>query len=315
MATTGPAKLIVRLADGKTQAFDLGEQTMHIGRDPSCEISIPSQFVSRHHARISAAGDGFLIQDEGSKNRLHINGRLALDPHPLAHGDRVQIGDVLLTFEAAPVEPEDPLATAVYELAPIAVQAGAAEGIPAREASGGALRESRPAGTWSILYTDLVGHTRQVTAMGDVAGQRWLHTHNTLLRRQFERYEGLVDKGLGDGFLVTFASGRRAVQCAVAIQRELAGYNREHPDAPILVRIGLHTGEVLKEGDELFGSAVILAARVMAKAGAGEILVSDLMRRLIQGTGEFPILDRGSFVLKGFPQRQRLYEVRWQTES
>lgn len=306
MPVPGLAKLTVQLKDGTTQEYELGDQVMHIGRAASCEIAIPSDFVSRRHAMISPANGRFIIEDERSTNGLNINGHIVKEPHPLTSGDRVRLGDVLLTFEEA--TDDDPFATAIYSV-PSMLQPVVAE---THEPATGAGRVSRPAGTWTILYTDLVAHTSQVTRLGDVAGQRWLHTHNSLLRREFERFDGLEDKALGDGFLVTFASARRAVQCAVAIQRELSTYNGAHPDAPIRVRMGMHTGEVLKEGDELFGSAVILAARVIAKAGGGEILISELLYRLIQQTGEFPIVDRGSHVLKGFPGRQRLYEIKWQ---
>ena len=81
------------------------------------------------------------------------------------------------------------------------------------------------------------------------------------------------------------------------------------------VRAGLHTGEVLREENELFGNAVILASRVMARASADEILMSELMYRLVQPTGEFSIVDRGLFAIKGLPQRQHLFVVSWQEEA
>jgi class 3 adenylate cyclase len=300
MPASGPAKLIVRMPDGTTHEYELtGDRVLHIGRAADREISIPSDYVSRRHAMISPTDGRFVIKDDGSTNGLLINGRLVREPHPLASGDRVQVGDVVLIYEEESAD--DPFATAIYEQSPAIAEV--------REPA----RVSRPPGTWTILYTDLVAHTRQLTQLGDVAGQRWLRMHNTLLRKYFDQYDGLVDKGLGDGFLVTFASARRAVQCAVAIQRELRDYNSTHADAPILVRMGLHTGEVLREGDELFGSAVIFAARVIAKAGAGQILISELLYRLIHATGEFPIVVRGSYTLKGLDGRHRLYEVTWQT--
>lgn len=317
MPAPGTAKIIVQMSDGKIQEYELGEEVMHIGRDASCQIHIPSQFVSRRHAMISPVNDQFLIQDERSTNGLSINGQMVREPHPLSPGDRVQLGDVLLTYEEMS---EDPFATAIYGTTPIlAAPVAKSDQLPqsleqrASAETGG--RSSRPAGTWTILFSDIVSNTRQITRMGDVAGQRWLHAHNTILRKQFEDHEGLEDKYTGDGFLVTFSGARKAIQCAVAIQRELREYNKSHPDLPIHVRIGLHTGEILKEGDELFGSAIALCHRVMEKADGDEILVSNLMYGLVQSTGEFPFVERGLYTLKGFPQRQRLYEVRWQEEE
>ena len=314
MPEPGSAKIIVQMPDGKTQEYELGEQVLHIGRDPSCDIHIPSQFVSRRHAMITPVGDHWVIQDERSTNGLHINGRLISEPHPLVAGDRVRLGDSVLSYEQ--IVEEDPFATAVYGMTMVMAPPEAPKPLPTVQDSIELPRRlSRPAGTWTILFSDLVSNTRQLTRMGDVAGQRWLHEHNHMLRDEFERFDGLEDKYTGDGFLVTFASARRAVQCAVGIQRALCEYNKEHSEAEIHVRIGLHTGEILKEDDELFGSAVNLAHRVMEKADGDEILVSSLMYGLIQSTGEFPIVERGSFALKGFPQRQRLYEVQWQEEK
>jgi YVTN family beta-propeller protein len=96
------------------------------------------------------------------------------------------------------------------------------------------------------------------------------------------------------------------VSCALAIQSELT--EREHP---IRVRIGLNAGEVLHSGDdELFGAAINLAARVMDRADGGEILTTDTVRQLVGTMTEATFRDRGRAALKGFSERQRLWEVR-----
>jgi class 3 adenylate cyclase len=300
------AKIVVRMSDGNVHEHELGDQIVYIGRDPSCEIHIPSQYVSRRHARISPINDRFVLQDERSTNGLHINGRIVREPHPLSNGDLVALGDVSLTYEEVV---EDPMATAIYS---VRLPVAQPEPQPVEEVRH---RVSRPAGLSTILFTDLVDHTREVTRLGDVAGQRWLRSHTSLLREQFQKYEGMEDKWTGDGFLVTFASTRLALHCTIAIQRALRDHNRENPGAQMHIRAGLHTGEILKEEDELFGNAVIMAARVMSRASADEILISELMFRLVQSSGEFVIVERGLFALKGFPQRQRLYQVKWLEED
>ena len=136
-----------------------------------------------------------------------------------------------------------------------------------------------------------------------------------MLREQFQRFGGEEEKWTGDGFLVTFDSARRALQAAIGIQQALNEYNVEPVEGPIHVRLGLNTGEVLREDGELFGNAVILASRVMSEAGAGEILISELMHRLIESSGEFKAIDRGLFTLKGFATEQRLYEVQWRPDA
>ena len=82
-------------------------------------------------------------------------------------------------------------------------------------------------------------------------------------------------------------------------------------DEPISIRIGLNAGEPIEEDGDLFGSTVILASRIAAKAGAGEILVPDTVRVLLSGKG-FVFSDRGEFVPKGFDDAVRLWDVRWE---
>jgi class 3 adenylate cyclase len=309
MPAPASARLVVRLADGSIQEHDLDAEAMHVGRDVSCEIRIISPYVSRHHALIRRAEDGFVIEDERSTNGLQINGRMVREPHSLVDGDCVAIGDVTLTYE----EP-DALTTAVF-IAPGASKAAVSGGSTASPVSDRRPGVVRPAGLCTILFTDLVDHTRQVTQLGDIAGQRWLRRHTTMLREQFQRFGGEEEKWTGDGFLVTFDSARRALQAAIAIQQALNDYNAEPVEGPIRVRLGLNTGEVLREDGELFGNAVILASRVMSEAGAGEILISELMHRLIEPSGEFKAVDRGVFNLKGFATEQRLYEVQWRPDA
>jgi class 3 adenylate cyclase len=310
MPQPGSAKLVVELSDGTIQEHELSDRVMSIGRDPACDIQIPSRYVSRRHAILSPDDNQYVIRDERSTNGLQINGRLVREPFRLTSGDRVVLGDVTLTYEQAA---EDPFATAVYANA--AVEAGAPSPPETQHVDSSIPVHARPAGLCTILFTDLVDSTRQVTRLGDVAGQRWIQRHTSILREQFAKFQGDEEKWTGDGFVVTFASARMAIHCAMAIQAGLHAYNCSQPDQPMHMRAGLNTGEVLREGNELFGNAVILASRVMSRAGADQILLSELMYRLVQPSGEFRMGDRGLFTIKGLPQRQHLYEVRWQEEE
>jgi len=113
----------------------------------------------------------------------------------------------------------------------------------------------------------------------------------------------------GDGFMASFGWVTKAVDCAIALQRAFA--ERNEPEAePLLVRVGLNAGEPIEEEGDLFGSTVILASRIAAKAEGGEILVADTVRGLCSGKG-FLFADRGAFVAKGFEEPMRVYEVRW----
>jgi class 3 adenylate cyclase/tetratricopeptide (TPR) repeat protein len=169
-----------------------------------------------------------------------------------------------------------------------------------------------PEGTVTVLFTDVEGSTDLTTRRGDEAAQAILRTQRELVRQQVEQHCGHEVKSLGDGFMVAFASARKAVACAVGIQRALEEHNREHPDQQVQVRIGLNTGEAIHEEADLFGAAVDAAARIGAKAKGGQILLSDTVRGVLGRAKDIELVDRGRFRLKGFPERWHLYEAIWQ---
>jgi len=173
-----------------------------------------------------------------------------------------------------------------------------------------------PEGTVTILFTDVVGSTDLTTSRGDEAAQEIMRAQRDLTRQQVEEHSGHEIKGLGDGFMVAFTSARQAVACAVGIQRALDEHNRQQPlDEQVWVRIGLNTGEVIHEEEDLFGEAVNAAARIAAKAKGGQILVSDMVKGLLGRAKDVELVDRGRFRLKGFPERWRLLEVVWREET
>jgi class 3 adenylate cyclase len=122
---------------------------------------------------------------------------------------------------------------------------------------------------------------------------------------------------MGDGFMASFGSVTRAVECAVALQRAIDQRNagragRDDPVGRLSVRDGLNAGEPIEEDGDLFGATVILASRIAAKADGGEILVADTVRGLCSGKG-FLFSDRGEFVAKGIEEPVRVYEVSWRS--
>src|SRR5438552_1974056 len=127
----------------------------------------------------------------------------------------------------------------------------------------------RDDGPVTVLFSDVEASTELRTARGDHAAHALLRTHEELIRGQIAQHGGREVKALGDGFLVAFASARRAVACAVAIQRTLQERRFELPD--VNVQIGINTGEVVQEGTDLYGQVVHAAARIAAKATGGEI--------------------------------------------
>jgi class 3 adenylate cyclase len=165
----------------------------------------------------------------------------------------------------------------------------------------------------TILFSDIEGSAGHAERLGD---HRWLDVlreHNRLVREQVARFGGSEVKAEGDGFMIAFSSARRAVLCAMGIQQTIGLYRREHPETPVQIRIGLHTGEVVREDGDLFGRNVILAARIAAEATGGEILVSSLVKELTDSGGDLNFDDGREVELRGLTKPYRLYTVDWRS--
>ncbi len=214
------------------------------------------------------------------------------------------------------------------------------------EAPAGA-ESPQPGGFRTILFTDIEGSTALTQRLGDAKAREVLREHERIVRECLRAHSGSEVKTMGDGFMASFASATRALECAIAMQRAFVEWNASlpaHPDPeqsrrvegraerqppahpsrasgradrdagvpvePIRVRIGLNAGEPIAEEEDLFGTAVIVAARIAAQAQGGEILASNVVRELVAGKG-FLFADRGDVALRGFEDPVRLYEVRW----
>ena len=137
-----------------------------------------------------------------------------------------------------------------------------------------------------------------------------VRVHNRVVREALSKNAGKEVKHTGDGIMASFTSASAALEAAVAIQKALNDQNQANADAAIRVRIGLNAGEPVAEDEDLFGTAVQLAARVCDKAEPGQILVADVVEQLAAGKG-FDFSDEGAATLKGFEKPVRLHEVRW----
>ena len=171
--------------------------------------------------------------------------------------------------------------------------------------------------TASIMFTDLEDSTQMLTRLGDEENQTLLASHSKIIRDQLDKYGGVEVKTMGDGFMIAFYSARKAVSCAVDIQRDLQEFNRENPERQLKVRIGLNLGEVIKEEEDYFGSAVVIAARIMDESSGGQILVSDLLRQVADGpsNSEHEYSDFGRRTLKGSEEEEQIFEVLWQATA
>jgi class 3 adenylate cyclase/pimeloyl-ACP methyl ester carboxylesterase len=186
--------------------------------------------------------------------------------------------------------------------------------------------EPEAAPVHTILFTDVEGSTALTERLGDASAREVMREHERITRDALRAHGGSEVKTMGDGFMASFGSATKALECAIAIQKAFAEPTSSLParpevskeravdGAPIRVRCGLNAGEPIAEDDDLFGTAVIVAARIAAQAQGGEILVSDVVRQLVAGKG-FLFNDRGEHALKGFEDPVRMFEVSWRENA
>jgi class 3 adenylate cyclase len=171
--------------------------------------------------------------------------------------------------------------------------------------------QAAPDGTVTLMFSDMEGFTEMTERLGDLEAREVIRRHNRIVRERLAAHGGYEVELQGDGFLLAFGSARRALLCAIAIQREFDTHNRSHPEQPIRVRIGLHTGEALRDAEKFFGRTVILASRIAAQAQGGQILVSSLLKELTRSVGDLRFGEVRTVALKGIAQPQELSLVDW----
>ncbi len=151
----------------------------------------------------------------------------------------------------------------------------------------------------TILFTDIVDSTIKAREVGDRAWGDLLERYHGVVRKELARFNGREMDTAGDGFFAAFDRPARAIECARSIREAVGSLDFQ-------VRAGLHAGECEVLGKKLGGIVVHIAARVMALAAPGEILVSETVKSLLIGSN-LPFDDRGIHQLKGVPAEWRLY--------
>jgi class 3 adenylate cyclase len=153
----------------------------------------------------------------------------------------------------------------------------------------------------TVLFSDIVDSTRRAASLGDREWKALLDRHDEAVQRQITQARGRLVKTTGDGCLATFDGPGRAIACAAAMRDELRAIGLD-------IRVGLHTGEVERRGDDIGGIAVHIGARIGSLAGSGEILTSSTVKDLVTGSG-IEFADRGEHALKGVPGVWRVFAV------
>jgi class 3 adenylate cyclase len=151
----------------------------------------------------------------------------------------------------------------------------------------------------TVLFTDIVDSSRTQAAVGDRAWKELVLAHHSAVRDSLGRWEGTEHDTAGDGFFASFVGPARAIHCAHEIAGRVANLGIE-------TRAGVHIGECEVIDGKPGGLAVTIGARILATAGAREVVVSQTVKDLVAGSG-FSFTDRGEHELKGMPDRWRLY--------
>jgi class 3 adenylate cyclase len=170
-----------------------------------------------------------------------------------------------------------------------------------------------PDGAMTIMFSDIEGSTEMVENLGDEQWIRILRVHNRLVREAVTRHGGVEVKSQGDGFMLAFTSSRSALRCAVDMQRTLAARGEEKTGHRIRVRIGLHSGFMIHEGEDYIGRNVILAARIADQACGGEILISRELKEFVEPGEPAPLLEPRALELKGLSGMHWVHPVDWRS--
>lgn len=345
MVEDGPEFLVEVRQPERADLFVMVRSSMVVGRE--CDgLILDDPKISRLHAELTIESGSLTVTDLGSTNGTVVNGQTVTAPTTIGPSDEIVLGTATIRIDpiwharrTGPIvskttstrgtviqgssEPGATIAGGAVEFA--AVTAAAADS-PVRRTSIDIVAEAvqssglpevdeltNDEGTLTIVFSDIESSTEMAAAMGDASWMRVLAAHNDIIRRRVAEYGGRDIKSQGDGFMLSFPSARRALLAMIRVQQDITAHADADPDTGVRVRIGLHTGEVIKSDDgDLFGRHVIMAARIAGAATGGQILVSDLVRQITEGGGDLPFGESTSMHLKGLGDSEyAVYDVRW----
>jgi class 3 adenylate cyclase/TolB-like protein len=162
----------------------------------------------------------------------------------------------------------------------------------------------------SIVFTDIRGFSKKMGENETIA-MRVLQMHNSIMESLFSKYSGKVIKSIGDAYMVDFSSAVNAVRCAVEAQEKLWEYNRSQRTEleRVFVRIGIHMGDVVIKGNDIFGDAVNIAARVEATSEAGRISISSDVYQQVRNKMPLDVLYLGKRQLKNIQEQIEVFQI------
>ena len=162
----------------------------------------------------------------------------------------------------------------------------------------------------TFVFTDVVASTELALRLGD---QRWaevLRDHNAVVRHAVAQYGGEEGAFLGDGFLLLFVDPSSALRCAETLQEAFRAFRAVHHDAPLHLRVGVHTGTACREGRDVYGADVHVASRIAATGGPGEVVLSLAAHQALESELDPSRVEVRLRQLKGMAGAQRTYALR-----
>ena len=161
----------------------------------------------------------------------------------------------------------------------------------------------------AIIFCDMVGYSR-IMEESETQALELLEEFRQIAGKTIQKHSGGIIKTMGDGLFVAFGSAVDAVRAAVTIQKELAARNRRKGGhQPLLVRIGIHLGDLLQEGEDLFGSGVNVASRIQLLASPGGIYVSGEIYQQVRNHKDLSFRDLGERQLRNIKEPVRIYDL------
>ena len=272
-------KLAIRTGPRAGQTIEVSSELL-IGRTQA-DLVIEDPKLSRHHALVRPTRVGLEITDLHSLNGTMVDGLRITRPVQLLGGERIELGDT--TLEAVHDVPEGKTTVLSSKIGRL-ISASDTERVLA-----------------TVMFTDIVDSTVNALELRDAAWKRLLDRHDELSSDTVREFGGRIVQSTGDGVLATFVAPGRALRCADALRAAVH-------ELGVVIRTGVHTGEVELRDGAVSGIGVHIAARVSALAAGDEILVSRTVRDLMAGSAcEFT--SRGSHPLKGLPGSWELYAL------
>jgi class 3 adenylate cyclase len=170
-------------------------------------------------------------------------------------------------------------------------------------------RMSSPDGAVTLMLSDIAEAGAAAQELGTERWEQLMRDHHLLVEQLVARHDGQVAKFQGDGFLASFTSAHAGLHAAVDLQRTFTAAPADNRS--LAIRVGLHSGFVMGNPEQLMGRNVVLAARIAAQAKAGEILVSSSAREYTQTDPSFRFEPHGEYHFKGLLGEHAVYSVVW----